>query len=400
MAHTNLPLDDLLVVDLTIARAGPTAVRQLADWGARTIRIERPGPSDGVAATHRLGSDFQNLHRNKESLTLDLKAEAGLEVFFSLVRRADVLVENFRAPVKKRLGIDYESVHAVNPRLVYASISGFGQTGPYASRPGVDQIAQGLGGLMSVTGLPGQGPVRVGTAISDLAAGMHLACGILTALHQRQRTGKGRWVHTSLLEALIAMLDFQAARVLVEGDEPAQAGNHHPTLAPMGTFPTRDGLMNIAASSGRMFGDLCSILELQELVDDPRYATPGARSQNRDALNEAIAARTRLQPTSHWVDVLNRAGIPCGPIQSIPEALADPQVRHLGIARPVEHPELGGIELVGQAVHLEDVPFEIRTPAPSLGADSVKVLQELGYDDDHIRTLLDTGAVSTPQGAT
>ena len=248
--RNELPLADLVVLDLTVARAGPTAVRQLADWGAEVIRIEPAGAHDDVTGGRRHGSDFQNLHRNKRCITLDLKQPRGREIFLALARRADVVVENFRADVKHRLGVDYESVRAVNPRIVYGSISGFGQDGPYRDRPGVDQIAQGLGGLMSVTGLPGQGPVRVGVAISDLAAGLYLACGILVALHERARSGEGQWVTTSLLEALIGMLDFQAARFLVEGEVAGQAGNHHPTLAPMGVFPTADGHINIAATSG------------------------------------------------------------------------------------------------------------------------------------------------------
>ncbi len=248
------------VLDLTVARAGPTAVRQLADWGAEVIRIEPAGAHDDVTGGRRHGSDFQNLHRNKRCITLDLKQPRGREIFLALARSADVVVENFRADVKHRLGIDYDSVRAVNPRIVYGSISGFGQDGPYRDRPGVDQIAQGLGGLMSVTGLPGQGPVRVGVAISDLAAGLYLACGILVALHERARSGEGQWVTTSLLEALIGMLDFQAARFLVEGEVAGQAGNHHPTLAPMGVFPTADGHINIAASSGAQFRSLLEAL--------------------------------------------------------------------------------------------------------------------------------------------
>jgi crotonobetainyl-CoA:carnitine CoA-transferase CaiB-like acyl-CoA transferase len=387
MSQNPLPLSDIRVLDLTIARAGPTAVRQLADWGADVLRIEPPGKKDDVAGSRRHGSDFQNLHRNKRCLTLNLKEEAGREILYKLARRADVVVENFRAGVKRRLGIDYPALRQVNPRIVYGSISGFGQDGPYGDRPGVDQIAQGMGGLMSVTGLPGQGPVRVGTAISDLAAGLYLAFGILVALLERQRSGEGQWVHTSLLEAQIGMLDFQAARFLVEGVVPPQAGNHHPTLSPMGVFPTADGHINIAASSGKQFRTLCQVLDAEELLDREEYADHRSRSQNRDRLIAAIGEQTRKKTSAEWIERLNEVGIPCGPINTVEETFADPQVRHLRIAAPVEHPTLGDIELVGQPVHLERTPFRMRGPAPERGAHTDAVLADLGYDRQTIAEL-------------
>ncbi|MEE2777062.1 MAG: CoA transferase [Acidobacteriota bacterium] len=392
-AAAGLPLSDIRVVDLTIARAGPTAVRQLADWGAEVIRIEPPVAGEDVTGSARHGSDFQNLHRNKRCLSLNLKTDEGKRIFSELARRTDVIVENFRTGVKTRLGIDYDSVRALNPRIVYGSISGFGQTGPYRDRPGVDQIAQGMGGLMSVTGLPGQGPVRVGTAISDLAAGLYLAFGIMTALHERERSGEGQWVHTSLLEAQLGMLDFQVARYLIEGDVAGQAGNHHPTVAPMGVFPTADGHMNVAASGRRMFGELCDSIGRPDLVSDPDYATVPLRSRNREPLIAEISRHTREKPTAHWIEDLNRRGIPCGPINDIEQALDDPQVRHLGIATPVEHPELGEIRVVGQPVHLERTPQRMRSAAPERGEHTREVLVELGYDDDAIDELTEGGVV-------
>ena len=339
--RNELPLADLVVLDLTVARAGPTAVRQLADWGAEVIRIEPAGAHDDVTGGRRHGSDFQNLHRNKRCITLDLKQPRGREIFLALARRADVVVENFRADVKHRLGIDYESVRAVNPRIVYGSISGFGQDGPYRDRPGVDQIAQGLGGLMSVTGLPGQGPVRVGVAISDLAAGLYLACGILVALHERARSGEGQWVTTSLLEALIGMLDFQAARFLVEGEVAGQAGNHHPTLAPMGVFPTADGHINIAATSGHAVPRAArSVRASPSWRSGPEYADTRLRSRNRESLNAAIGgADASAGPSAEWIEELNARGIPSGPINRIDQAMQDPQVVHLGIATPGRSPD-------------------------------------------------------------
>ena len=386
-----LPLSDLLVLDLTIARAGPTAVRQLADWGADVIRIEPPVPHDQGAGHH--SPDYLNLHRNKRSLSIDLKREAGRALLHRLVERADVLVENMRPDVKGRLGFDWETLASINPRLVMGSISGFGQTGPYAARGGVDQIAQGLGGMMSVTGLPGQGPVRAGVAISDVTAGLQLAVGILVALHERARTGRGRYVHTSLLESMIGMLDFQAARWTVAREVPPQAGNHHPTMAPMGTFATADGHMNLAAPWGRLWGALCELIERPELESDPRFATSADRSAHRDVLAREIEAALAARTTSEWVEAMNAVGIPSGPVNDVAQAFADPQVRHLGVAAPVTHPALGEIEVVRNATHLEGVPDDIRRPAPEAGEHAHEILAELGLDAEAISALRADGVV-------
>src|SRR5271163_3380511 len=333
-----MPLSRFTVLDLTRVRAGPTAVRQLADWGADVIKIETPSaPGAGEPmGGPRHGPDFQNLHRNKRSLTLDLKAPEGIEIFRKLVRRADVLVENYRPDVKTRLGIDYAALQPLNPRLVYASISGFGQTGPYRDRPGFDQIAQGMGGLMSITGLAGQGPVRVGIAVADLTAGVFCAMGILLALLEREESGEGQWVQTSLLAAQVAMLDFQAARWLLAGEVPEQAGNNHPTAIPTGVFATADGHINIAGSGPELFTRLCKALGAEQLAADPAYSSGRARLTNRDQLNAAIDAITRTRSSAEWIEILNHAGVPCGPINRIDQVFADPQVRHLGIARAIE----------------------------------------------------------------
>ena len=393
----NLPLAHIRVLDLTRARAGPTAVRQLADWGADVVKIEAPpgGDARSVVSGARHGFDFQNLHRNKRSMTLNLKADKGREIFLAMAKDADVVVENYRAGVKHRLGIDYEAVKAINPRIVYGSISGFGQSGPYRDRPGVDQIAQGMGGLMSITGLPGQGPVRVGIPIADLTAGLHLAQGILLALYERERSGEGQWVHTSLLEAQIMMLDFQAARWTVSGEVAPQAGNDHPTSIPTGVFPTSDGHINIAASGNTMFERLCGALGCPELVSHPDYSDDESRSKNRAALNRVLGEYTARRPSGEWVVALNEARVPCGPINSIDRTMTDPQVRHLGIEKAMAHPKLGTVGVVGQAATLSRSGGrpDVRLRTPDQGEHTSEVLAALGYDGAAVEGLRADGVI-------
>jgi crotonobetainyl-CoA:carnitine CoA-transferase CaiB-like acyl-CoA transferase len=389
----DLPLGDIRVIDLTIARAGPTCVRQLADWGADVIRVEPPGePAGDQAARDALGgsrhdSDFQHLHRNKRSLSLNLKSPAGREVLMRLVDTADVLIENMRPPVKYRLGFDFGTIHARNPRLVYGSLSGFGQDGPYGDRGGVDQIAQGMGGLMSVTGLPGTGPTRAGIPVADLAAGLYLAIGVLVALHDRDRTGTGRWVQTSLLESMIAMMDFQAARWTIDRQVPGQAGNHHPVSVPMGCFATADGYVNIGAAGGRLLRAFCSVIGLGWLPGDPRFDSLDKRSANREELNALVAGRLRTRTTSAWVSALNDAGVPCGPVYRMDEVFADPQVEHLGMTQTVQHPALGPLAVVRNAVRMTGGPDTVRTPSPDLGDHTEEVLAGLGYSPAEIGRL-------------
>ena len=385
-----LPLSDLRVLDFTVARAGPTCVRQLADWGAQVIRVDAPHVDDADGNV-RHGSDFQNLHRNKRSITLDLKTERGREIAHELVRRADVVVENMRPPVKFRLGIDYETLSAVNPRIVYGSISAFGQDGPYGDRAGVDQIAQGVGGLMSVTGLPGNGPLRVGIAVSDLAAGLFLAVGILVALHDRERSGRGRWVRTSLLEAMIGMMDFQAARWTIDGEVPGQEGNHHPTNSPMGCFVTADGHVNIAAHGTRAWVAFCRVVGLEQLPDDPRFADQRDRRRNRAELNEMISARMRVRTTDEWVTMLNDAGVPAGAVHTVDQVFADPQVQHLDLVQPVHHSTLGDIGLVRNSVSLSGASRDIRAASPDAGEHTAAILAELGLSSAEIEDLHRTG---------
>ena len=392
---TKLPLEGLTVLDLTAHRAGPTAVRQLADWGADVIKIEPPGSAKGdVVGGSRHGFDFQNLHRNKRSMTLNLKEPEAHAIFMRLAEKADVIVENYRSDVKFRLKVDYETVAKINPRIVYGSISGFGQSGPDATRPGVDQIAQGMGGLMSITGLPGQGPVRVGIPIADLTAGMFLSQAILLALIQRAQTGKGQWVHTSLLEAQIFMLDFQASRWLIQHEVPGQAGNDHPTGIPTGVFPTADGHINIAAAGDGLWQRFCQAIGWTEALSNPDYATGPLRSKNRKVVNEQIGAITRTKPSAYWLEAINKAGVPCGPINNIEQTFAEPQTQHLGIARPVHHPVLGDIKVVGQPINLTDNPQpESLRPTPDLGQHTDAILAGLGYDAAAIADLRARGVI-------
>jgi len=394
----HLPLGDIRVIDLTVARAGPTCVRQLADWGADVIRVEPPaGPASaaatGPAGDARHGCDFQHLHRNKRSLSLNLKAAGAHEVLMRLVDTADVLIENMRPPVKNRLGFDFGTVHARNPRLVYGSISGFGQDGPYAGRGGVDQIAQGMGGLMSVTGLAGTEPTRAGIPVADLAAGLYLAVGVLVALHDRNRTGAGRWVQTSLLESMIAMMDFQAARWTIDREVPGQAGNHHPTGVPMGCFASADGYVNIGGASGRLLHSLCEAIGLPGIPADPRFDTAAKRSANRAELNALIAGRLRTRTTATWVEALNRVGVPCGPVYRMDEVFADPQVEHLAMTEPVEHPALGRLDIVRNAVRMTGAPATVRAPSPGIGTHTGEVLAELGYPRAEIDRLRAQGVI-------
>jgi len=386
---TRLPLNGFKVIDLTAARAGPTAVRQLADWGADVIKIEVPGGA-AVDATgsRRHGPDFQNLHRNKRSLTLNLKTPEGLEIFFALAKTADVVVENFRSTVKHKLGVDYEAVKKVNPRIVYGSISGFGQDGPYAGRAGVDQIAQGMGGLMSITGHPGGGPIRVGIAINDTSAGLLLANGIVLALLDRERTGEGQWVSTSLIEAQIYMLDFQAARYLIAGEVPGQEGNNHPTGTATGMFQTSDGYINIAAAGDGVWAKFSKALGDRELLENPDYATPAGRSKHRKAINARLVEIVRGRPSDYWLELCNKAGVPAGPINTLDKVFADPQVQHLGIATPIDHPKYGPQKVVGQPIHMSRYPQPEKlkhTPEP--GEHTDEILKNLGYDESAIAAL-------------
>jgi crotonobetainyl-CoA:carnitine CoA-transferase CaiB-like acyl-CoA transferase len=384
-----LPLSRFKVLDLTLARAGPSCVRTLADWGADVIRVEPP-PDDGDAGElvgRRDGSDFQNLHRNKRAITLNLKSDEGREVFMRLAEQADVIVENMRPGVTRRLGVDFEAVKQRNPRIVYGSISGFGQYGPYTERPSIDQIAQGMSGIMSVTGIPGQGPVRVGVAVTDIMAGAFLAQGILIALLDREVSGQGRWVQTSLIEAGLTLLDFQATRWTMDQKIPPQEGNNHPTNTPMGCFPTADGHLNIAATSNKNFATFCKLIDREAMATDPRFASTALRRQNKEAMNELIAEALQAKTTSEWFELIVAAGLPCGPVYNIKQAFADPQVEALRLKRSVTHPRLGELDLVAQPCEITGFDRDIRSATPDLGEHNDEILRSLGYDAAAIEKL-------------
>ncbi|AZG11503.1 CoA transferase [Pigmentiphaga sp. H8] len=388
------PLARLTVLDLTRVRSGPAAVRQFADWGARVIKIEEPSATDddkpGGSAQF---ADYQNTHRNKQSISLNLKHPKGKALFLELVKQADVVVENYRPSVKFKLGIDYESLRQVNPRLVYASVSGFGQDGPYADRPGLDQIAQGIGGIMSVTGEPGRGPMRAGIPVADLTAGLFCAIGIFIALLEREQSGQGQWVQTSLLQSQVWMMDFQAMRWLMNKEVPGQSGNDHPTSSPTGVFPTADGHMNIAAMGNEIFARLCKVIGAEALLQDERYATVPLRARNRPTLNAAIAERTRTRPTQEWVDLMNREGVPCGPILTMDKTFENEQVRHLGMAASLRHPELGDIQVMGQAIRFSRSDPGEYAHAPSRGEHNAPVYEMLGLSAGDIDALKEEGVI-------
>jgi crotonobetainyl-CoA:carnitine CoA-transferase CaiB-like acyl-CoA transferase len=383
------------VLDLTRVRSGPTCVRQLADWGANVIKIEMPPDEKGGDAPGgpREGADFQNLHRNKRSMTLNLKSDEGRAAFLKMVRKADVIVENFRPDVKRRLKIDYKDVKKINPKIVYGSISGFGQDGPYENRPGFDQIAQGMGGLMSITGLPGQGPVRVGIPVADLTAGLFCALGILTALLEREKSKKGQHISTSLLQAQIFMLDFQAARWLISQEVPKQAGNDHPTSIPTGVFKTTDGYINIATTGGAIWERFAKAIGADAMLKNPAYANAKARSENRKTLNEEIGTYTQHKSSAEWIDVMNRAGVPCGPIYNIDQVFADPQVKHLGIAQGVKKRDKSIQHVVGQPFAMSRTRSRIAAPTPEMGQHTNEVLKEFGFSAREIAALHKAKAV-------
>ncbi|MFN8526146.1 MAG: CaiB/BaiF CoA-transferase family protein [Chloroflexota bacterium] len=378
-----MPLSNILVLDLCRARTGPTCVRQLSEFGAKVIKIELPDAEDDDDGG-RHGFDFQNLHPNKRSMTLNLKTEEGRQILYRMVEKADVLTENFRPNVKHRLGIDYDTLSKINPRLVYASISGFGQTGPYSNRAGLDQIAQGLSGFMTVNGFPEHGPLRAGLPIADLTGGLMAAHGVMVALFERERSGKGQWVHTSLLQALLRLMDLQAARWLIDGEVPGQAGNYHPVGVPTGVYRCRDGSIIIQAAGQRLYQRLCNVLEAPELLTDPRFATAMVRRQHREEMTQELERRLGKRDMADWQEPLNEAGVPAGPILNVQQAFENEQVQTFPAVGVVKHPKLGKLKLSGHGLNLTRTPGKFHTAAPDRGQHTDEVLREFGYSDSDI----------------
>jgi crotonobetainyl-CoA:carnitine CoA-transferase CaiB-like acyl-CoA transferase len=384
-------LDHLRVLDLTRVRAGPTCCRILADFGADVIKIEAPpgvDPNEGMSGA-RHGYDMINLHRNKRSITLNLKASKGRDVFLRMLMTADVVVENFRPDVKDRMGLDYESLKAVNPRIILASISGFGQTGPYKTRPGFDQIAQGMGGLMGVTGEPGTPPMRAGIAIADSTSGVFAATGILIALAEREKSGVGQWVQTSLLQSQIAMMDFQAARFLVENHVPPQAGNDHPTTVPMGVVATADGYINIGVGGDSQWRAFCTSINRPDMDSDQKYAKGADRTRHKQEIKAALEPVFKTRTSADWLACFDAASVPAGPIYKMDEVFSDPQVMHLGIAAPVKDSERGDIRVVGQPIVMSRTPASVCASVPEVGEHNNEILAEFGYSTDDIARLRD-----------
>ena len=382
-------LSHIRVIDLTRVRSGPTAVRQLADWGADVIKVEAPESMepDGALGASRHTSDFQNLHRNKRSITLNLKEPKAIEILMKLVETSDVVVENFRPDVKDRLGINYDKLKKRNPKIILASISGFGQDGPYAKRPGFDQIAQGMGGLMSITGAPGKGPMRVGIPVADLTAGLFCAMGIQTALLERQKSGVGQWVNTSLLQAQIFMLDFQAARWLSEKQIAGQAGNNHPTSVPTGVFKTLDGSINLAVAGETIWKRFAEAIDKEKWLQMEEFKDAKSRLKNRDHLNQLIEEVTITKTSNEWVEMLEKVGVPCGPINTIDKVFDDPQVKHLGIAQEIETIPFGDTKLVGQPFNLSRSSSSMKRRPPEKGEHNEDVFGDLGFSAEELDDL-------------
>ena len=383
-------LEGLVVLDMTHVRAGPVCVRQLADWGANVIKVDRPGDPPDFAG--RSEGDFQNKHRNKRSIAINLKTEDGLKVLYKLVESADVIVENFRPDIKTRLRFDYETLRKINPRIIYCSISAFGQDGPYRERAGVDQILQGMSGLMSVTGKPGEGPMRVGIPIVDICTGLYAALGIMTALFERHKSNEGQWVQTSLFESMMFFLDIQAARYLADGVVGKQVGNEHPTGVPTNTYKTKDGYINIAPIPS-MWPRVCKAIDRPDLIEHPDYCTREARRARRREINEMVAAFTVQYDTATLQKRFEEADVPCGPIYDIAQAFDDPQAQHLKLAQTVVATSGKEMRLPRQPINMSRTPSNLVRRTPEFAEDTNEILREFGFSDEKIQTLRKSGSI-------
>lgn len=403
-------LSHLRVLDLSRVLAGPWASQILGDLGAEVIKVERPqtgddtrtwGPPFFQGDDHHaeISAYFLSANRNKQSLALDLTHPEGQALIRKLVAESDVVLENFKVGGLKRYGLDYESLKRVNPKLIYCSITGFGQDGPYANRPGYDFLIQAMGGLMSITGQPdgepGSGPMKVGVALTDIITGLYATIGVLAALTHRDRTGEGQHVETALLDVQVACLANQAMNYLTTGKAPARMGNAHPNIVPYEDFPTADGNMVLTVGNDLQFARLCEVLGKPEWATDERFATNQARVANRKELIPKLRQATVMRSTREWVDVLEDARVPCGPVNTLDQVFEDPQILARGMRQKIVHPILGGVPTVGNPIKLKLTPVEYRTAPPLLGEQSAQILQRvIGLSEQEIKTLRSKRVIS------
>jgi len=383
------PLESILILDLSRALAGPYCSMMLADMGAEIIKIEMPGRGDdsrswGPPFVEGESAYFMSVNRNKKSITLNLKSEKSKEIIEKLIKKADIIIENFRPGTMDKLGLSYENVAELNPEIIYASISGFGQDGPYRLLPGFDQVIQGMGGLMSVTGEPGGPPIKVGVAVADIAGGMFAAYGIMIALFNRQRTGKGQMIDVSLLDSQVAWLTYRAGSFFASGKIPQPLGSGHPNIVPYQAFKANDTYVNIAAGNDQLWQKFCSAVGLEDIVENPKFATNAKRVENRNELVNIISNIVSSKNAQEWLDILTKAGVPCGPIYTLDEIFTDPQVLHRNMVKDLDHIKAGKIKVTGVPVKLSATPGEILTAPPVLGQHTKEILLEIGYSDNDI----------------
>ena len=385
-------LEGIKVLDLSRALAGPYCTMMLADMGAEVIKLEMPGKGDdsrswGPPFVEGESAYFMSINRNKKSITLNMKNEQSKEIVTKLIKQADVLVENFRPGAMDRLGFGYDAVKEMNPGIIYSSISGFGQDGPYRMLPGFDQVLQGMGGLMSITGEPGGPPIKVGVAIADIAGGMFAAFGIVTALFNREKTGKGQMVDVSLLDSQVAWLTYRAGAYFASGEVPQPVGSGHPVIVPYQAFKAKDVYINIAVGNDQLWEKFCKAVGLESVMDDPKFATNAKRVENRGEIVKIVGDLIVTKEGQEWLNILEEAGVPCGPIYSVDKIFSDPQVLHRQMMQELDHTKVGKVKVTGIPVKLSETPGEVQTPPPYLGEHTQEVLKELGYGDQDLETL-------------
>ncbi len=385
-------LEGIKILDLSRALAGPYCTMMLADMGAEVIKIEMPGRGDdsrswGPPFVEGESAYFMSINRNKKSITLNMKSDKSTEIVHKLIKQSDVLVENFRPGAMERLGLGYEQVKAMNPRIIYCSISGFGQDGPYRMLPGFDQVLQGMGGLMSITGELGGPPIKVGVAIADISGGMFASNGILVALYNREKTGKGQMVDVSLLDSQVAWLTYRAGAYFASGEVPQPMGSGHPVIVPYQAFKAKDVFINIAVGNDQLWERFCKAVGLEKVMNDPKFATNAKRVENREEIVKIISDLIVTKDGEEWLKILTDAGVPCGPIYTVDKIFADPQVLHREMVKELDHPKAGKIKVTGIPIKLSDTPGEVETAPPVLGQHTQEVLTELGYNDKDLEKL-------------